>query len=172
MFGLFKKKKQEQPVQQVHEEIRYTCYGVNYTDVHEIEGEDMEPLKEELFEKFKQLNKVYKRSEIELITEKIGYDIWKSFHWFDITDKGVLQPQISVVYRWDDFKPGLLEEEHQKKQEQLIKRYEFYTRTMIEDASMKQGYSVYDRNNWTSFTKTVFNMKEGEVTVYSKLPKK
>lgn len=165
-----KKNKQEEPAPQAQDKpVTYNCDCINYTRIHEIEGEDMEPIKEELFEKLQSLNKVYTRADIDKMSDMIGYNIWEAFHWIPTDDYKGMRRRIDIVYRWEGAKPGLLEEEYINKQKEHIKEKEFYKRSDIEKMSMKLGYSVWDRNEWMTFRMTTITYADGrDETTYTK----
>jgi hypothetical protein len=162
---MFWKKKQEE-VPKVEEkksgEGMYDCIGINYLDVIEIDGEDLDSVKEELFEKFKQMKKVFSRNDIEKITEKFGYDIWKSFIWVELP---ILQLNakfsVNAKYRWLGIKKEYADKELYigiENPEELLKsklnNKEFYNMVQIQNVSAEVGFSVFDRCNWQLFTET------------------
>ncbi|GAA4326087.1 hypothetical protein [Flaviaesturariibacter amylovorans] len=148
MFGLFKKKEPAKAV-----ETAYHCIGVRYDQEISIDGENLDKLKEELFVKLK--DKVYTRTEIDTITEKIGYDIWKSFGWFEATRKGNPAPEVKrsvdLKYRFLGYKDGLVFPETQEKANKHLTIGMFYKRTEIENASMRAGVSLWDRCDWEQY---------------------
>ena len=162
---LWKKKKGEA----VEESIRYTCRGINYLEIIELNGENLDSSKEELFEYFETQNKVYTKEEIELITSKLGYDIWNSFIWIDsrLANKGSMD--ITVLYRWPGVNNKTKEKEFLEEIKTILPKHlnhiDFYTRVDIENISQIVGFSVYDRSNWERFTQITLKTPENNQTI-------
>lgn len=165
MFSFFKKK---QPTQQENtydlSTTKYSCVGVNYNKVQSAindlgEKEELEELKDELFQKLKL--KVYTLDEIHKIKDLVGYDIWNAFHWIPRDQEASVKKSMQFGYWWEGERPGLLTDEQIKKQNLHIKPKTYYTRVEIQTASLKMGYDVYDMNLWRQMQKTSYAFPDG-----------
>lgn len=153
---LWKKKEKE-----VSESI-YICEGINYLQVVEVNGENLDSVKEELFEYFKKANKVYSKSDIQLMTNKLEYDIWNSFIWKDISLKDQdRKVDIQLRYRWLGLNPELSVNDLLVNPTEVLTPHinlqDFYDRSQIENISQVVGFSVWDRSNWQHYIKTSVN---------------
>lgn len=164
-YMLWKKKKEEA----VEESIRYTCRGINYLEIIELNGESLDSSKEELFEYFEKQQKVYTKEEIAIITSKLGFDIWNSFIWIDarFANKGTMD--VRVLKRWLGVNDITKEPEFLAEINTVLPKYlnhhEFYNRVQIEKISQIVGFSVYDRSNWESFTQITLKIPEYNQTI-------
>lgn len=161
----WKKKKEDEK----ENPAMFTCRGINYLDVIELNGENLDSAKEELFDYFEKQKKVYTKEEIDIITSKLGYDIWNSFIWIDTryADKGSMN--IAVLYRWAGVNNKTKEKEFLEEIKFILPKHlnhvDFYTRVDIETISQIVGFSVYDRSDWKRFTQITLKIPENNQTI-------
>lgn len=160
---MFWKKKESTPVQPAVQSpvketaTRYHCLGINYLDVIEIDGENLDEVKEELFAKFQQVKKIYTKVDIQKMTDLLGYDIWRSFIWIDSTipQMNILKSQtMSIKERWlglKDFDSDELLVDTNEALAGKLNKQDFYNRVQIQNVAQEVGFDVYNRSNWESY---------------------
>lgn len=165
MFNIFKRK---QPVQQGNtydlSKTKYSCVAVNYSKVQSAinelgEREELEELKEELFEKLKL--KIYTLEEIHKIKDLVGYDVWNAFHWIPRDQEATAKRTVQFGYFWEGERAGLLTDEQLTAQTQHIKPKTYYSRADIQKATLKLGYDVWNMNQWRNIQKSTYSFPDG-----------
>lgn len=135
-------------------DIRYECVGVNYLDIIDIDSKNIDKEREDFLLQIKQLNRVYKKTEIDKIGEGLGYDAWESYIWIDINLYPTRKISTKIRYRWLGVKNDMPEiEEHTKLFSEHLNYRSFYSKVEIQDISQTVGASVFNRSNWQMFSK-------------------
>lgn len=162
-------KKKEKPAEPVVE-IRYDCRGINYLDVIEVDGENLDSIKEESFEYLENAKKVYTRKDIDSLSQLTGFDVWNGLVWIDINELKNASIEVTLKYRWGGIKEGMnegLTVDANDAVKGLLNKLEFYTREEIEKVAEKVGFSVFDRSSWKMHTISIYKLKSGQkITCY------
>lgn len=131
---------------------KYAILGVNYLDLHYIDGEPAESLKESVYHKMK--DKVYTDAELDIISSKL-FDIRAGLvvvDYIPIKESGKTWTELSRCVRFiycDNDEYGISKH---------IERFKMYTRVEIENISMQLGLDVYGCCTWEAFNKLTLSI--------------
>ena len=163
------------------EETKYFCKGINFLKVVEVNGENLDEVKKELFKKIKFGKKILSMNEIQSTTDILKFDIWNSFIWIDakLLEEGINKKQTngSTHYRWLGIKDIIIDviekEQNYKAISEHLNHQDFYLRTTIQDTAAKVGFDVFNRSNWESFTHTILEFPDNNLSYefYGKVEK-
>lgn len=153
-------------------ETYYVAIGVNYNQLNEINGNSIIEDKENLFSQIEKIGNSFTKENIEILSDKVGYDVFNALIWIDtnVYNNPIKNRSYRVCYQFKGFRLGLVPQEFQKPLLDKISQQLFFTRTELETLSAEFGFSVYDRCEWNSVsivTLTIPNINF-EISYYQK----
>lgn len=171
---MFWKKKKEEPAPQVEEKKSgtgmYDCIAVNYLDVIEVDGENLDEVKEDLFKTLKEKKKVYSKADIQKMTDILHYDIWNAFIWAELPElQSTPKLSIKIKYRWLGAKNEFTDKvDIDSKISKHLNNQDFYERTDVQNAAMKVGFDVWGYSDWQTYTETTRTFPNRTILYYTK----
>jgi len=146
---------------------KYICESINYLSAIDPSGINRDQAKENYFEILKKGQKLYTKNDIQKISKQIGYDVWKSFVWIDISlYKKCFFPKIKEerVERWVGVKSEIIDKQNVYS---ILSMYlndkEFYNKEFIQKISSEVGFDIYDVSDWTLFYHTIIEFPKKKV---------
>ena len=142
--------------------LKYACYGVKLQH----SGMSQEDL-ESCFEVFEKhfSNNVYSNENLNAISERLGFDVKDYYAFVGYTSSVELEKKISIktLYRYGGSRM-ISSEESEKMFIEKINPNLFFSRVDIENLSQGIGCSVWDRNNFNSYTIVEMNFIKQRLT--------